>query len=96
MLGLLSKEKQQIHSEEYVFGLEHAGRAMLRKGNWKILSNNRPFNRDSFKLYNLSEDLAEMNNIREEEPEKYQELLQDWKQFAEKIKVQFPPPRRGE
>jgi arylsulfatase len=94
--GLLSMDEDQVHNETYTFGLEHAGRAMLRKGDWKILNNNRPFNIDSFKLYNLSNDLAELNDLREAEPEKYQELLQDWKKFAEKIKVQFPSPRRSE
>lgn len=92
--GLLSKNGEQVHVEEYVFGLEHAGRAMLRKGDWKILSNNRPFNRDSFSLYNLSEDLAETNNLREKASEKYQELLDDWDQFVKEIKPQFPPPKR--
>jgi arylsulfatase A-like enzyme len=94
--GLLSKTEIQVHTDDYVFGLEHAGRAMLRKGDWKILSNDRPFSRDSFKLYDLSNDLAELNDLREMEPEKYQELLNEWDQFAEEIRVQFPPPRRGE
>ncbi len=92
--GLLSKNEEQVHPEEYIFGLEHAGRAMIRKGNWKILSNNRPFHRDSFQLFNLAEDLAELNDLKDEQADKHQELLGEWDQFVNEIKAQFPPPSR--
>ena len=84
----------KVHDDDYVFGLEHRNRAMIRKGDWKITNTTRPFDTANFELYNLSNDLAELNNLKESEPEKYQELLLEWTKFSEEIKVQVPTPTR--
>ena len=65
---------------------------MLRKGDWKLTNIIRPFDTTNFELYNLADDLAEVNNLKESEPEKYQELLAEWIKFSAEIKVQIPPP----
>ncbi len=46
----------------------------------------------AFELYDLSKDLAELNDLKELEPEKYEELLKEWTKFSNEIKVQIPPP----
>ena len=85
-------EKDNVHDQDYVFGLEHNNYAMLRKGDWKLTNITRPFDTTNFELYNLADDLAEINNLKESEPEKYQELLAEWIKFSAEIKVQIPPP----
>ncbi len=95
MTKLLKKSAEQIHAQDYIFALEYATRTMLRKGDWKILNNTRPYNEENFKLYNISEDLAEMNDLKEQEPQKFEELLTEWKKFIEEIQAQFPPPPRN-
>jgi arylsulfatase A-like enzyme len=92
MMPFASGKSDQIHSSEYVFGLEHNNVAMIRKGDWKITNIMSPFLEENFKLYNLSEDLAELYDLKESEPEKYKELLGEWRKFSEEVKVQIPPP----
>ncbi|HHE65108.1 MAG TPA: arylsulfatase [Bacteroidetes bacterium] len=92
ILSFVSGEVNEIHDKEYVFGLEHANRAMIRKGVWKITNIERPFLTENFKLYNLSNDLAELHDLKEVEKDKYKELLQEWEKFSKEIKVQVPVP----
>ena len=47
---------------------------------------------ENFKLYDLSQDLAELNDLKESEPDKYKEMLDEWRKFSNEIKVQIPPP----
>jgi arylsulfatase len=96
LLPVLTGEKQAIHAEDYVFGMEHNGYAMLRKGNWKLLNTIRPFELKNFELYNLETDLSEQQDLKEAKPEKYQELLLEWDKFSKQVGVVSPTPKQGE
>lgn len=89
-LSFISGRTKTIHSKDYVFGLEHSGNTMLRKGQWKITNFSDPFSLSAFELYNLDEDLGEMNDLKSTNPQKYQEMYQEWTNFASEIKVQLP------
>jgi len=65
---------------------------MLSKGNWKITSFVKPFETGNFALYDLSEDIGEQTDLRELEPDKFEELLMEWVKFADEIQLQTPPP----
>ncbi len=93
LMPYLSGESDEIHGTDYVFALEHVGHAMLRKGNWKITNVIRPFDPAHFALYDLSADPGEQDDLKEREPEKYEELLKEWARFSEEIRLQTPPPR---
>ena len=41
-------------------------------------------------LADLSNDLAEMHDLKLSEPEKYAEMLTEWSKFSNEIKVQVP------
>jgi len=92
LLPFISDASSNIHPEEYVFALEHHGNAMLRKGKWKITNFIRPFELENFGLYDLSIDIGEQTDLREEEPDTYEALLREWVKFSEEIKLQTPPP----
>ena len=92
LMPVVTGNADQVHSSEYVFGLEHNNRAMIRKGDWKITNIESPFLEENFKLYNLSLDLAELNDLKESEPEKYNELLEEWRKFSNEVSVQIPAP----
>lgn len=96
LMPFVSGKSDQIHSSEYVFGLEHSSLAMIRKGDWKITNITRPFLEENFKLYNISQDLAEINDLKVSEPEKYKEMLEEWRKFTNEVKVQIPPPSSKE
>jgi arylsulfatase A-like enzyme len=82
-----------LHKPDYVFGLEHSNFGMIRKGKWKITNIKRPFLLENFELFDLSKDLGEQINLKELEPDKYKELLKEWKKFSDEIKVEFPTPK---
>ncbi len=92
LMSFLSAKSDQIHSSDYVFGLEHNNISMIRKGDWKITNIDSPFLEENFKLYNLSNDLAELTDLKEREPEKYKELLEEWQKFSKEVNVKIPSP----
>jgi arylsulfatase A-like enzyme len=92
LVPFISGKTNEIHSPDYVFGIEHYGNAMIRKGNWKITNYERPFVVENFGLYNLSKDIGEQNDLKETEPEKYEEMLMEWMKFANEVKIQIPTP----
>ncbi len=90
LVPLLTGKTENIHDSNYVFAVEHYGNAMLRKGDWKITNFKRPFKQEDFALYNISDDLGEQNDLKDSEPEKYKEMLEEWKKFSDEIKFQKP------
>jgi arylsulfatase len=96
LLPYVSGKSSEIHSDEYVFAMEHYGHAMLRKGNWKITNFTRPFELENFMLYDLSTDIGEQTDLREAEPDKYKAMLREWADFSHEIQLQIPPPTPSE
>jgi len=90
LLPFISGSTKTIHTSDYVFGLEHSGNTMLRKGQWKITNFSDPFSLSAFELYNLDEDLGEMQDLKSTNRQKYQEMYQEWTNFASEIQVQLP------
>ena len=70
-------------------GLELFGRAYMRKGDWKLVWINRPWGSGDWELYNLAEDPHEGRNFEKENPQKFSELMESWKQYQEKNGVIF-------
>ena len=89
LVPLLAGKSERVHDDEYVFALEHAGNAMLRKGPWKITHIPDTTGKFNFSLYNLEEDMGEQNDLRETESEKYAELIDEWKEYADLIQLQL-------
>ena len=90
LVPFITGENEIIHNANYVFGLEHSGNTMLRKGFWKITNTSSPFSEDNFELYNLSIDMSERFNLKEEFPERYRELLKEWDTFSKETQLQLP------
>jgi arylsulfatase len=92
LMPFVSGKTDEIHPSTYVFAIEHYGNAMLRKGIWKITNFIKPFKIENFALYNLNEDIGEQKDLKELEPEKYAEMIAEWKKFSKEIKIQIPTP----
>lgn len=90
LLPFASGRDSAVHATDYGFGMEHSGYAMYRKGFWKITNSVRPFEEQNFELYNLEVDPGESRNMKEEEPEKYRELLREWRRYAAETRLQLP------
>ena len=74
------------------FAIEHNERILLRKGNWKLVHEDGPYDSDSFKLYNLENDLGEVNDLKNSNPDKFKEMMEHWEEFSREVKPQFPTP----
>ncbi len=90
LIPLLTGKAEKIHDSSYIFAIEHNGNAMLRKGDWKITNFRHPFKLENLALYNISKDIGEQNDLKESEPEKYEELLKEWARFTDEVKIQLP------
>ncbi len=84
--------EDQIHDDDYVFGFEHSGYSFIKKGNWKLVNYNSPFEIDNFKLYNVKTDISESRELKINQIEKYQELLNEWKKFSNENQIIIPTP----
>ena len=91
---ILSGKTEEVHDSTYVFGLEHRGWTMLRKGDWKLLNNKSPLDPTNFELYNLKADLAEQVDLKDSYPDKYQEMLDEWQSFSKVVGVVTPTPKK--
>jgi arylsulfatase len=47
---------------------------------------------DKFQLYNLSTDLAEQIDLKDQEPAKLQEMLEEWEKFTTRVGIIIPTP----
>jgi arylsulfatase A-like enzyme len=93
-LSFIEGKTNTIHHNNYVYGLEHDGRCLLIKGNWKITNISEPFDETAFALYNLAEDLGETKDLSKSNPKKFKEMMQEWELFKKKTGV--IPKEKGE
>jgi arylsulfatase len=55
------------------------------KGDWKILFMAPPYGGNEWSLYNLRDDPKEENDLAEEHPEKFAEMLAEWTAYAKSV-----------
>lgn len=82
LLSLLTKEKSNVHNDDYAMGWELFGRCALRKGEWKITKIEQPFGKGVFELFNMKNDPTESHDLSKQYPDKYNELLNEWKAYV--------------
>jgi len=87
-------ESNSIHTENYVYGLEHTGGCLLIKGDWKITNTSDPFDESAFALYNIDKDWGETNDLSKSNPGKFKELMDEWEILKKKTGI--IPLGRGE
>ncbi len=90
MVSFLSGEAGAVHDDQYVTTLFHDGLALLRQGDWKLSTLEPPFDESGFELFDLSVDPGEANNLAEEEPEKYAEMIELWQAERERLGIILP------
>lgn len=82
LLPLLHKKQNFVHDEDYVMGWELFGRCALRKGKWKITKIEPPFGKGVFELFDIIQDPTESNDLSQQLPVKYNELLKHWENYV--------------
>jgi arylsulfatase len=90
MLPLLRGESDRVHAQPFVMGWELLGRRAIRSGDWKLVWTTAPYGPDAWQLYDLASDPAENNDLSTDFPEKRNELLALWEQYAAGNRVILP------
>ena len=79
MVDFLHNKEDTVHGPDHETVLFHRGYGMARKGRWKIVSQVKPFDESVLELYDVVDDPGETRNLRDSEPEMFEELLQLWR-----------------
>ena len=84
---LFEGESDKIYGDDS-FTVELFGNKAVYKGEWKALQLVPPFVESAeWKLFNMSEDIRELNDLSREYPELLEELIQDYADYAERVGV---------
>jgi arylsulfatase len=83
LLPYLTGQEETIDNQS-AMGWELFGRKAIRKGDWKIIDNNKPFGEGNWELYNIKIDPFERNDLSAIEPQKLSDMVKLWDQYAEK------------
>jgi arylsulfatase A-like enzyme len=62
----------------------HENNRAFRKGNWKIVADNKTQN---WSLYNLSTDRAEQNDLSGAEPDRVKQMAEQWQSLADQFRT---------
>ena len=81
-LPYLKGEQTNIYPTGTGNGFELFGHNAFISGNWKILRLQEPYSDFSWGLYNLDKDPAELNNVAEQNPVKFQEMIALYSDYA--------------
>jgi len=89
-LPLLSGTSSVVHDSTYVTTLYHAGHAFVRRGRWKLVNLEPPFDESGFQLYDIEADPGETNDLAEARPEVFGEMVQLWRRQRFELGIILP------
>lgn len=72
-------------------GYELSGNAVLFKGNYKLVKNLPPYGDRQWRLYNITADPGETNDLSRSDPERFAVMQDDYVAFAKANKVLSMP-----
>ena len=87
----LAGDSDQIHSPSEPIGYELGGSSVLFKGDYKIVINRFERNETEWSLYNIKTDPGEVHDLKDAEPQLFEEMLADYEVWAEANNV-LPMP----
>ena len=90
MLAFLRGQTNAVHPDDYSMGWELFGRRAVLQGDWKLVWLWEPYGPERWALYDLARDPAETDDLTARNPEKRQELLALWDEYAERNGVILP------
>ena len=90
-VSLLKGDKLDVHDEKEYFVSDFQGKAVVRKGSWKLLNQENPMDDSAFKLYNLQDDPGEQEDLSKKYPAIRVELLGEWRKYQESMRIVYEP-----
>lgn len=94
-LAFLAGGAERVHDESYATTLavsagSYSLRSYTRRGDWKLLTFEQPFDERNFALYNLAEDPGETTDLAQVYPDKRAEMLALWRAERRKMLITLP------
>lgn len=83
---MLTGERQDVWGEDS-YGFEASGNSSLYKGKWKIARVKPPYGDEQWRLYDLSVDPGETNNLVEQNTVVFQELLNEYQSYSKQVGI---------
>lgn len=83
LVPLLDGSASDVYAPQDAIGYEMGGNAALYKGDYKLAYNRPPQGDNEWHLYNIKLDPGEASDLREIEPNVFEELLRDYQNYAE-------------
>ena len=80
LIPLIQEKISTTHDTLY---WEHVGGRAVRIGDWKMSA----LRRGDWELFDLSVDPTEINNLAEEQPERYESMNALWEEWATRVKL---------
>lgn len=90
MVSFLKGESKVVHDDDYVTLISHRGRTMIRKGRWKLVVMDGPFDEEKFELYDVQADPGETRDLRSSNPEIYAGMLETWQKERLELGIILP------
>ncbi len=91
MMNVLRGKSEMVYDDNTAVCWELFGFRAVRKGDFKLLWLPKPFGIDDWQLYDLSKDLAELNDLSRQLPEIRSDMIEIWNQYAIETGVVLPP-----
>jgi len=91
MVGLLTGSDASVHGKDDYVAYELAGSAAVFRGDFKLMKNNPPFGDRRWRLYNISLDPIEANDLSQQKPDLVKTMLADYDRYVEKVNL-IPVP----
>jgi arylsulfatase B len=79
---LLGQNKDRPHEKMY---WRQANKSAVRVGDWKLVRHGSPKKAGPWELYDLNNDLTESKNLKSANHQKFQALLQIWKEYESRM-----------
>jgi arylsulfatase/uncharacterized sulfatase len=82
LLPLVKGTTDRVYHEDETIGYELTGHAALFKGDYKIVRNRAPVGDDAWHLFNIVEDPGETRDLKEKMPERFKEMMADYRTYV--------------
>ena len=87
---MLAGQVDSPRTEKEYLAWEMFGNRAIRQGEWKIRWEYKPLGKADWELFNLTDDPAERKDLAAERPDKLQEMIKLWENYAQANKVILP------
>ena len=87
MVGILDGSASEIYSDQEFIGGEMGVGKWMRQGAYKAVSVAEPYGTGQWKLFDVEADTGEANDLASEMPDKLEELIAAWAEYAADVGV---------